>query len=206
MGRTYPDEPFSFYEDTLAVREPRHAGPVGGRGCNVSQQPTANPRDGVGAEAQAAIIAAELPDSYFEIYKIAVEMADRMSARRGLANSFFLTINTTVLGILGTHEASWYLAVAGIILCGSWWALLKSYRDLNRAKFGVILAMEEKLPARLYGDEWNRLRREPVPFTPHLAALRPWMAQYRELGVVERIVPWVFVLVYVAEIVRQLIR
>jgi hypothetical protein len=38
--------------------------------------------------------------------------------------------------------------------------LLKSYRDLNSAKFEIILAMEERLPARVYGDEWNRLRRE----------------------------------------------
>lgn len=171
----------------------------------MSQQPTTDPQDGFGVEAQAAAIAAELPGSYFEIYKIAVEMADRISARRGLANSFFLTINTTVLGILGTHAASWYLAVAGIILCVSWWTLLKSYRDLNRAKFEIILAMEDGLPARLYGDEWDRLRKGRVHFALRLAALRPWIAQYRELGFVERIVPWVFVLVYVADIVRRLI-
>lgn len=171
----------------------------------MSQQPAADPQDGFGTEAQAAAVAVEPPGNYFEIYKIAVEMADRISARRGLANSFFLTINTAVLGILGTHETNWYLAVAGIILCSSWWALLKSYRDLNRAKFEVILAMEEKLPARLYGDEWDRLRKERVHFAPRLAALRPWLAQYRELGVVERTVPWVFVLVYLADIVRQLI-
>ena len=130
----------------------------------------------------------------------------RISARRGLANSFFLTINTTVLGILGAVKASWYLAIAGIILCVSWWALLKSYRDLNRAKFEVILAMEQKLPARLYGDEWNYLRREHVRLALNPAAIRAWFRYYRELGVVERTVPWVFVLVYVAEVVRQLVR
>ena len=76
------------------------------KGCDMSQQPT-DPQDGFGAEAQAAAAAAQLPGNYFEIYKIAVEMADRISARRGLANTFFLTINTTVLGVLGIHEASW---------------------------------------------------------------------------------------------------
>jgi hypothetical protein len=169
----------------------------------VSQQPAADPRGALGIEAQAAAVAAELPGNYFEIYKIAVEMADRISGRRGLANSFFLTINTAVLGILGTHESNWYLAVAGIILCVSWWALLKSYRDLNRAKFEIILAMEDRLPARLYGDEWARLRKERARFAPGVGALRPWLAQYRELGVVERTVPWVFVLVYLVDIVRQ---
>jgi hypothetical protein len=133
-----------------------------------------------------------------------VEMADRVSARRGLANSFFLTINTTILGILGTHAASWYLAVAGIILCISWWALLKSYRDLNAAKFKVILAMEKNLPAQPYGDEWDHLRSERAqPLAPG-AARRAWTARYRELGVIERTVPWVFALVYLADIARRL--
>jgi hypothetical protein len=161
-------------------------------------------QDELGVEAQAAAVAAELPGNYFEIYKIAVEMADRISARRALANSFFLTINTTVLGILGTHVASWYLAVAGITLCTSWWVLLKSYRDLNAAKFEVILAMEKKLPARLYADEWDHLRKERAQFSSPMAALRAWTAQYRELGVIERTIPWVFVLVYLADIVRRL--
>jgi len=40
---------------------------------------------------------AELPAGYVELYKLAVEMADRISARRGVANSFFLTINTGLL-------------------------------------------------------------------------------------------------------------
>ena len=158
----------------------------------------------LGAEAQAATAAAELPGNYFEIYKIAVEMADRISARRGLANSFFLTINTTVLGLLGTHVTSWYLSVAGIVLCVSWWALLKSYRDLNRAKFEIILAMEKNLPAAMYADEWARLRKDRVRFGLSPAALRPWLAQYRELGIVERTVPWVFVLVYLADIAVRL--
>lgn len=165
----------------------------------MSQQPAADPQDVPGTEARAAAAAAELPGNYFEIYKIAVEMADRISGRRGLANSFFLTINTAVLGILGTHESNWYLAAAGIILCVSWWALLKSYRDLNRAKFEIILAMEDRLPVRLYGDEWDRLRKERA----RVGALRSWLAQYRELGVIERTVPWVFVLVYLIAIVRQ---
>jgi hypothetical protein len=164
----------------------------------------AEPQDQLAAGAQVAA-AADLPANYFGIYKMAVEMADRVSARRGLANTFFLTINTTVLGVLGTHAASWYLAVAGIILCVSWWALLRSYRDLNAAKFKVILAMEKKLPAQPYGDEWNYLHPEPVQSPSPGAAVRAWATRYRELGVIERtIVPWVFVLVYLAEIVRRL--
>jgi|SRR5262245_54468514 len=132
---------------------------------------------------------AELPPGYLDLYKLAVEMADRISARRGVANTFFLTVNTGLAALLGGNELRWYVACAGIVLCVAWWALLKSYRDLNRAKFDVILAMEPRLPAHLFGDEWNELKR----------------SRYRELGQVERIVPALFALVYVAEIIRQAI-
>ncbi|HEY1345703.1 MAG TPA: hypothetical protein VGF54_11990 [Streptosporangiaceae bacterium] len=158
-----------------------------------------------GPEAEAAVVAADLPGNYFELYKLAVEMADRISARRGVANSFFLTVNTALMALLGTQDVRWYPAAAGIVLCVSWWALLKSYRDLNRAKFEIILAMETRLPTRVYGGEWTRLRREPVRFAIRPAVIRPWLAQYRELGYVERIVPWIFAAIYSAELLQQLI-
>lgn len=149
--------------------------------------------------------AAELADGYIELYKLAVEMADRISARRGVANGFFLTANTGVVALLGSQEVRWYLGAAGMVFPLTWWALLKSYRDLNRAKFEVILAMEERLPVRVYGDEWDRLRSEPRRFSLRRDPLRSWLAQYRELGRVERVVPWIFALIYSVEIVRQLL-
>ena len=66
--------------------------------------------------------------------------------------------------------------------------------------------MEEQLPARVYRNEWERLRKEPVSFALRPAVLRAWLAQYRELGYVERIVPWVFVLIYLADILRLVIQ
>jgi hypothetical protein len=145
----------------------------------------------------------ELPGNYFELYKLAVEMADRISMRRGTANSFFLTVNTALAALLGGTELRWYVAVAGIVLDVTWWALLRSYRELNGAKFEVILALEARLPARLFGDEWDRLRREPVQLALRRDALRSWLAQYQELGRIERIVPWVFALIFLVELVRQ---
>lgn len=163
-------------------------------------------KDGLGAQAGLVGTTAGLSEKYLDLYSLAVEMADRISARRGVANSFFLTVNTAVLAVLGTVNARWYPAAAGIVLCVTWWALLKSYRDLNRAKFAVILAMEEQLPARVYGDEWGHLRKDPVRFTLRVATFRPWLAQYRELGYIERIVPWVFALIYLADIAQGLAR
>jgi hypothetical protein len=150
-----------------------------------------------------AVSVTEPLDDYLELYKLAVEMADRVSARRGIANSFFLTINMGVIALIGTHEVSWHVAAAGIIACATWWALLKSYRDLNRAKFKVIFAMEERLPVRLYSDEWNQLRKEAVRAGFGPSSLWSWLAGYRELGYVERVVPWAIALIYVTEIVQQ---
>ena len=47
-----------------------------------------------------------------ELYKLAVEMADRVSARRALANTFFLTVNTGLAALLGGKSLRWYVAAA----------------------------------------------------------------------------------------------
>jgi hypothetical protein len=40
-------------------------------------------------------------DRLLELYKLCVEMADRVSARRATANAFFLTLNSALLAGLG---------------------------------------------------------------------------------------------------------
>lgn len=147
----------------------------------------------------------DAPETYFELYKLAVEMADRISARRAVANSFFLTVNTGLAALVGGGSFRWYVAAAGIVFAVTWWALLRSYRELNSAKFQVILAMEERLPVRVYGDEWAALSREPIKFALRRDTLRSWAAQYRELGRIERIVPWIFAVIYSVEIIRQIV-
>lgn len=102
-----------------------------------------------------------------EQYKIYVEMADRISQRRGLANTFFLTINTaifTAIGVLWEHRAGapvWWLPLPLVMLlgqCFAWFYLLRSYRQLNSAKYQVIGALEERLPASPYWRaEWTAL-------------------------------------------------
>ncbi|MFG3510309.1 hypothetical protein ACGF5F_32970 [Streptomyces sp. NPDC047821] len=102
-----------------------------------------------------------------EQYKIYVEMADRVSARRSLTNTFFLTLNTAVFAVIGTFwrglpaNASWLLVfplLAVLIQCGAWFFLIRTYRQLNSAKYAVIGAMEERLPASPYWSaEWKAL-------------------------------------------------
>ncbi|MEU8029196.1 hypothetical protein AB0C13_11235 [Streptomyces sp. NPDC049099] len=127
-----------------------------------------------------------------ELYTLAVEMADRVSARRGSANAFFLSVQSALVTLVGFGtpqfaRSPWWVplavASAGITLSVTWWMQLRSYRDLNRAKFKVILKLEEGLAARVFGDEWDILRRDPLPGR---------RGRYAELGTSERVVPLVF--------------
>ncbi len=114
-----------------------------------------------------------------EQYKLYVEMADRISARRGLANTFFLTLNTTIFTVIGVfwkdrpNASVWILLFPLVVLlgqCFAWFSLVRSYRQLNAAKYAVVGAIEERLPASPYWRaEWlalgagkDRLRYVPV--------------------------------------------
>ena len=109
------------------------------------------------------------PDAYYstllEQYKLYVEMADRVSARRGLANTFFLTFNSAVFTLIGAfwtarpHATSALLIVPVLVLlaqCLAWFWLIRSYRQLNAAKYAVVGALEERLPASRTGGPSGR--------------------------------------------------
>lgn len=136
----------------------------------------------------------EAPQQYFEIYKLAVEMADKISARRTTANTFFLTLNSAII-LLYDKVNSVFLSLMGIILVLSWWLLLKSYRELNSAKFQVIQKMEDNLPASPFKDEWEILKRDPI---------EGWRKRYSELGQVERVVPFILGGIYLYLLSRNL--
>lgn len=137
----------------------------------------------------------------FEMYRLAVEMADRVSDRRATANRFFFTVQAGLAVALGafsvsdeaSHPDKFLLALAaaaGVLIAASWWLLLRSYRDLNTAKFAVINRIEaEHLPLQVFGDEWTELKKDPVK------RWRPW---YAEQGQVERAVPLIYLVLYVA--------
>ncbi len=46
-------------------------------------------------------VSADDTSTVLDLYKMAVEMADRVSARRAGANSFFLTLNTVLAAVVG---------------------------------------------------------------------------------------------------------
>ena len=130
-----------------------------------------------------------------EQYKIYVEMADRISQRRGSANTFFLAINTALIGALAAMFDKIPMPVAPIfflgaaIFCVAWFLLLRSYRNLNSAKFEVIGHIEKRLPCSPYWSaEWRALGEG-----------KDWR-KYIPLSLVETLMPIVFYLLYLAMI------
>jgi hypothetical protein len=131
-----------------------------------------------------------------EQYKLYVDKADQISARREGANSFFVTLNTALIAVatyLGTVTGPDLapfvqvpVGVAGILLCYSWYRMIRSYRDLNTAKFKVVHEIEQRLPLRPYHAEWEEVGRGKderlyLPFTH-----------------VEKNIPWVFLVLHAA--------
>lgn len=136
-----------------------------------------------------------------ELYRLAVEMADRVSARRGTANNFFLAVHagviTAVAALLPDQTTaapldSTLIGAAGVALSVAWWLSLRSYRDLNSAKFKVITQMEARMPVSIFSDEWQFLKKDPIV---------GWRRRYAELGQVERVVPIVFLFLYALSLI-----
>ncbi|MQS39729.1 RipA family octameric membrane protein [Streptomyces katsurahamanus] len=132
-----------------------------------------------------------------EQYKLCVEMADRVSSRRNLTNTFFLTLNTAVVATLAAvfpgevrQPRPVWVVLSGLLIlltqCLVWWVMMRSYRQLNAAKYAVIGALERRLPAFAYSDgEWGALGEG-----------RDWR-RYVPLTYVEQWVPLTFGTAYV---------
>ena len=129
-----------------------------------------------------------------EQYKLSVEMADKISERRQTANTYFLTVNTalvTLMGLAWPGAAQWcsrawfcVVGVAGLALCYSWYRLIRSYKEINDIKFEVIEKMEDRLPLRPYFAEWEAAEHGKNPEV------------YKPFTHVEIGVPWVFFALY----------
>lgn len=133
---------------------------------------------------------------FLELYKLAVEMADRVSSRRGAANTYYLSLQTALVTLIGfgmprLSESPWWVslvvALGGVTLSLAWWMQLRSYRTLKAAKLQVINNLEQHLPVRIFTDEWDALNSPPSPGP---------FRRYAELGTPERVVPWVFALAH----------
>ncbi|NKI70234.1 hypothetical protein GN109_12475 [Collimonas pratensis] len=120
-------------------------------------------------------------------YKLYVEMADRISSRRAAANSYFLSINSAILGFVGyltskdSNDYLWLLAIAGATLSYFWHSLIRSYKNLNTAKWLVVHKIESRLPISPYDAEWEAMGRGNNP------------KLYKPITHIELGVPYVFI-------------
>ena len=156
-------------------------------------------------------------DDKLAIYLMAVDMADRVSSRRMLANGFFLSVHTALVTILGFTYNSIssgqkslvvIIAMMGFLLALTWYFALRSYRRLNRAKFNVINDMEKTLPEQYFTREWAELTRTTEDDLEMKSLRGRWLKfkdRYTTLTNVESIVPLVFAMIYVVLLLGTLL-
>lgn len=92
-----------------------------------------------------------------EQYKLYVEMYDRITARRSLANTFFLTLHAILISFLGLSLRNTnslnnvglllFPLLGLLVLCYAWWRLVQYYRRVSNAKEAVIAELEKRLPS-----------------------------------------------------------
>ena len=139
-------------------------------------------------------------EHYLELYKFYVSSAETIGERRQKNNSFFLTLNTTIIAVISyvqlgiqsgeSSDIYWLISLSGIILSYTWYRLIKSYKDINTAKFKIIHRIEKELPLAVYDAEWDALGRGK---NPHL---------YLEFTKIEMVVPWIFLGIHTAVLIK----
>ena len=141
-----------------------------------------------------------------EQYKLLVGTSDALVSRRQPVNTFLLSVNSIILAATGlliregtanniAGPALVVLGLSGIILCLAWRRMIKSFGQLNHSKFEVILALESRLPARVFTAEWAALGRgaDPSKYKPFTSteSWPPWTFGILEtLVLVAGIVLW----------------
>jgi len=126
-------------------------------------------------------------DHLLDQYKVYLISAENISTRRQTANSFFVTINTALIALIsyihlgnsGAMTYYWLVSLSGIAISFMWYRLIRSYRDINSAKFQVLHQIEKRLPINPFDAEWEAVGRgnNPslyLPFT-HIEVGIPWI-------------------------------
>ena len=121
-----------------------------------------------------------------EQYKLYMQSAENVSARRVTSIQYLLTLNAALVALYGFQSAGfgenyWTLLVpiTGILVSLLWRLIIKSHADLNHVKFKVIHELEQHLPAAMFKYEW-RLAEEGQG------------KAYRALTTIERWIPVLF--------------
>lgn len=121
-----------------------------------------------------------------EQYKLYVQSAENVSARRLASGRYLLAVNAALVALYafqaqgsGPVWLTLLLPILGIPVSLLWHRIIRSHRDLNKIKFGIIHELEEQLPAALYAREWE-------------LAEHGRGSSYRSVTSIERWIPLVF--------------
>jgi len=144
-----------------------------------------------------------------EQYKLYVEMADRISARRVQMNSFYISLISGLLAlfsIFGNKKifsnfqdgrlqniVVLLIGLVGITLCFVWYSNIRSYRQINSVKFKVIHEIEKHMPFPAYEREWEILKKDKE------------YKRYIEQTVVEKYIPFILAIPYLIIIIYSLV-
>ena len=142
-------------------------------------------------------------DHLLEIYKLHAELADRVSQRREGANRLYVSLLSGFLVFLaallrfgpGDIPTSILLLFSGIIgmsISGSWYIVIRSYRQLNTGKFDALNELEQKLGYPFFRREWEFLQQGRN------------RNRYWKLTVVETFLPIIFFLLFFSFLVISL--
>ena len=107
-------------------------------------------------------------DALLEQYKLFLQTSEDLVNRRQNVNSFYISISSALVAIMGVLFAmefgqkakliiGFVFCVVGIILSISWSKILSCYGNLNSSKMKIISNIEKQLPLSLFDAEWAAL-------------------------------------------------
>ena len=129
-----------------------------------------------------------------EQYKLYVLSAENVSTRRVSTVRYLLTANAALVALYGFQTIlvdGVYrmipVGIAGLVVSTLSYFIIKSYRDLNQAKYTIIGEIEKTLPLAMFDYEWWLARGEQDP-------------RYRPVSEIEQWIPIVFFVLHLIAI------
>lgn len=125
-----------------------------------------------------------------EQYKLYVQSAENVSARRVASSRYLLTLNVALVALyrfqssdLGSNWWALLVPLLGALVSDLWRRIIKSHRDLNTIKFDIIHEIERQLPVAPFKHEWG-------------LAEQGRGKTYRSVTDIERWIPCVFLILH----------
>jgi len=118
-------------------------------------------------------------------WQTCVEMANSISQRRDVMNNLFVTLNLAIIAAITLvfDIKTIFIIAAGIVMCVIWMLFIHNFKLLNQEKFNITNEMEQHLPFQPFAKEWESLKSNK---------------KYREETKLEKVLPIVFIILYIA--------